>query len=567
MLLKRTGSFYGRLVAKPEKTENPEVVLEENVTLQDQIENLRAKISLKERYNKVQSEEVEECRVGVSTLTNDLWTETNKLRNQLAHALDLEKQAVRNALRSHRSFQLALSGKIPDFAIAWLEDKVFDMSKRLNLLLDALACKRMKLKDSEDLVKLIENSPRPGTLKWEADSIKTCKTLEYAIENMRVKFESAQILHSKYREIRNILQDEKSYYAPSLRQLENQLNTQTRELDQLKTMLNEAAVFQNEALKNLAITEKEASENRRRRRRLMARMKKAVQKVLEVNLEKSTMAIINANQKKPFKYEHKYSTVADNLELGDTVVALRMKKLEIEKFQEKAKRLVESMRVPNLTYIPKRYQQVQHLAQQLNSEKRQKEETRDFLIRQRDHLLLIHSYLAYTGQKAEAEFKSSEAALQATNKDLKGDIDLTKKTIHHYGEIIVDVQLGLLSLNELLDGGAVKKKRPSNALSTGELIKLASMKITKLVNDINQLEIEIGEDSRFSLPAVEYDQMKVTRTTAVPPRLIRVGTPEKQDESDEEDYADLKVPTREDIKIKSAKIVSTGRMRRGLEHI
>ena len=59
------------------------------------------------------------------------------------------------------------------------------MTKRMNNLLHSLACKRQKLKESEDLIHLFEQAPRPGTSKWEQATLQKCRKLEYDIENVK----------------------------------------------------------------------------------------------------------------------------------------------------------------------------------------------------------------------------------------------------------------------------------------------------------------------------------------------------------------------------------------------
>jgi len=77
-------------------------------------------------------------------------------------AINSEKAAVQNALRTHREFQLAMTNKPPSVAVPWLDDKLFDMAKKLNLLFDRLKEKRKKLEEAEQMVLVIEKWPRPG---------------------------------------------------------------------------------------------------------------------------------------------------------------------------------------------------------------------------------------------------------------------------------------------------------------------------------------------------------------------------------------------------------------------
>ena len=59
-------------------------------------------------------EELEESRLGASSILQDLYNETVALEAKLMNALNAEKAAVQNALRTHREFQLAMTNKVPD---------------------------------------------------------------------------------------------------------------------------------------------------------------------------------------------------------------------------------------------------------------------------------------------------------------------------------------------------------------------------------------------------------------------------------------------------------------------
>jgi len=101
-------------------------------------------------------------------------------------AIFSEKAAVQNALRTHRKFQLAMTDRKASQAIPWLDDKLFDVIKHLNFLLDHLTHKRKKLEEAERMVIMIEKWPRPGTLPWELDALEQFHYLENRIESVRL---------------------------------------------------------------------------------------------------------------------------------------------------------------------------------------------------------------------------------------------------------------------------------------------------------------------------------------------------------------------------------------------
>ena len=62
---------------------------------------------------------------------------------------------------------------------------MFDVTKKLNELLDHLSIKRKKLEEAERMVIMIEKWPRPGTLPWEVDALEKFHFLENKIENVK----------------------------------------------------------------------------------------------------------------------------------------------------------------------------------------------------------------------------------------------------------------------------------------------------------------------------------------------------------------------------------------------
>lgn len=164
-------------------------------------------------------------------------SETKHLRKELLEALNAEKNAVQKALRSHREFQLAMTGRSASIAIPWLEDKVFDISKRLNIYVHSLAQKRKKLEIAEELVDQIERWPRPGTMPWEIKAVTAFTSYESRIEHMKVKAETANILRAKYTQISHSLGEERGKYYPIIAAIDEQARSFNRELEDLQKSL------------------------------------------------------------------------------------------------------------------------------------------------------------------------------------------------------------------------------------------------------------------------------------------------------------------------------------------
>lgn len=578
---RKSHSTYGRFVPKPEAQNISEEISDEvrmiyristhnrptfqlidfcflctsqAIPIQDQIENLRAKISLKERYNKALQDDLAESNEGASTYISQLSEETKELRTKLVEALESEKAAVQNALRTHREFQLAMTNRPPSVAIPWLDDKLFDMAKLLNSLLDKLKHKRKKLEESEQEVIAIEKCPRPGTLPWEVDAISTFNRLECLIEGQKVKRETCFILHSKYIEIKYQLLAERGKYASILKNMECSLRTLKNELNSLETMLDDAVYFRNEAYKNLVLTEKEASENRKRRRIQMSKMKRAVERILEENQRVPTK-----KDKDKEKQNIRTSLLANaGPSLSEMAELLKLKRMEVEEYQGRARKLVETMRVPDLTYIPARLRTVSRIGQRLKIELEMKQNLRDLLIKQKDQLTLVLHYFRYTGVVQLEEFETFQKEYLKSIREAKSRQDEVVRKLDKVGQINVELRLGLLSILDHLsaDRRKTKTSRDENMMQS---MKLIIQLISKLLEEIKGLR------GMFRRPA-DRNYSLFVKPLPLPNKFIRVGTPHQSEESEgDDDFVDSKVPGRTEIKAKSARLLNQAMLQRGMK--
>jgi len=152
------------------------------------------------------------------------------------------------------------------------------------------------------------------------------------------------------------------------------------------------------------LTQKEASENRRTRRLQMAKMKSAVRRVLESNLNLAAAAGATPGGK-PAQFRGESLVPVDSTSFGPGVFAemIRYKRSEIEKFQDCAELLVTTMRVPDLTFVTTRFQSVMSLGERLRLELISKEDLLFTLIHQKAQLYVLLVHFTYTGSNVTKE--------------------------------------------------------------------------------------------------------------------------------------------------------------------
>jgi len=339
--------------------------------------------------------------------------------------------------------------------------------------------------------------------------------------------------------------------------MEVSLRILKNELASLETMLDDATFFRNEARQNLLLTEKEASENRRHRRVQMAKMKKAVEKILEENQR------VPANNKLAHGGGGKVNR-SETLQVlnpalrNDISEILRVKRMEVDEFKTRGRRLVDAMRVPDITYIPTRLRVVARVGVRLQEEMLAKEKLRDLFLKQKAQLQLILYYFRYTGVAKQEEFTKLKEQYESSIEEAKKKNALMTRRLDRLGDVQVQLRLGMLSIFEQLTEGKKKiSHKPHEDLR--ENLKNICHKLKKMVEANTELEAGFGDIEP------ERNYVSYVKPPFFPNRLIRVGNPPLSEDSEEDDdLVDSKVPSRAEIKMKSARFLTQANLKRGI---
>ncbi|ODM96079.1 hypothetical protein Ocin01_10595 [Orchesella cincta] len=549
----------GRYAKKPnESDENPSFDDDTSIPLQDQIDNLRAKISLKEKYNKALLEEVSETNAGAATMITELTELNQKLREDLQHELRAEQFAVKKALRSYRLFQLAVSEKDAEYVINWLDDKIFDACKTLNEGLHRLRIMQNKLQEAETQVIFLESCPVPGTEPWERKAEDDRIALESAIENTKATRDACKLLNNKYREILVFLKGERGKWPHMMANMERSLNQLKKELAGLEVMLDDANRFRDEAFEKMKLVEEEASANRKQRRGQMNKMKKSVEKALDANTAKYQTKD-NPKERTSITgraLDHGTSSTfgqADSTMMQQKVQEMKVKQAQVLDYEERANKIVDIMRVPDLRYCPKRLKTVRKVTEVLNEELALKEEMRQ--------MQLILEHFRYTGIQEEEEFAGKCVEKEQEIAKKEDEVQHKEKERHLKGTTACDLRFSLLSVEEMFNQG---KKKPLGRKQEDIrlMMKKISEKVQGLVDSVEGLRKEFPEGSQPQRSYAAYVKLNVHA------RLVRVGGAEEvevDDDSDPDaDLIDSKVPNREELKSRSDKFYAQALLRKGI---
>jgi endonuclease III len=103
--------------------------------------------------------------------------------------------------------------------VPWLEDKVYAVEKRLNLVVSDLLAERHKVEDIQKILMSIETITEFGGSNVEQELIAKQNSLKYTIDTLGVQKETASVLKGCYTKIRNTLKRENSNCIVSLKEL------------------------------------------------------------------------------------------------------------------------------------------------------------------------------------------------------------------------------------------------------------------------------------------------------------------------------------------------------------
>jgi hypothetical protein len=160
--------------------------------------------------------------------------------------------------------------------------------------------------------------------------------------------------------------------------------------------------------------------------------------------------------------------------------------MEMDELKGLVSQLVETTRVPHLTHIPARFQILSKVGINLKSEQAEKLKLREILIRQRDYLLLISSYLNFNGASELTDFEKVVQDYDSVLSNLKQGVIQRLRVLNTCNSRLDSVRLGMSAILNRLDN-----QKNHHITDVDHLLKyLPSFqnKIEKLMHDIHHLD-------------------------------------------------------------------------------
>jgi len=232
--------------------------------------------------------------------------------------------------------------------------------------------------------------------------------------------------------------------------------------------------------------------------------------------------------------------------------------MEVEEYQGRARKLVETMRVPDLTHIPVRLKTVSKIGHRLRDELESKEKLRDMFIKQRSQLQLILYYFRYTGIAQQEDYEAFQDEYEKSIAEAESRQTEVIRKLDKVGQINLELRVGLLSL---LDHLNTERRKGRSAYPKEQM--MSSMKL--IINKIKKIIEQNDEMQKLFKKPPERNYSPYVKPLALPNRLIRVGTPQHSEESDgDDDFVDSKVPGRAEIKARSARFLNQALLKRGI---
>ncbi|CAG7726467.1 unnamed protein product [Allacma fusca] len=547
-------SMYSRPIAKPKPKTLTYITdiadLEQDV--QEKIDYLRKKMLVTRKREKVIREESTEMTANTAEDLVMLIRQNDRMQATLTEALYSEQDTVKDALRTHPLFQMAMTNKGAEETISWLEDKIFDLAKVINRLYCKMCCKKAKLDDIEMMVSLLEKYPKPGSSPYEIELQERLTKIQLSIELALYRRTTAAVLQKKYKEVKDDIEAGNGQYEIILKEMEKKIEELYSEQQIMSNILCVATQFQKQKQKDLRDYEKAYNTNYKIRRAQLKKKRKQTEDKLE---QEERNAILESHRIQA--EQQKLNEQVDPKKEQEATERKAKLKEKLEIYRGKLNRLQDIMRVENINKVVTRMRHVVWLAYHLQNEAVLKTQLNRALEKQRNNLLLLKCHMKYSGFVESRDYNEKKAALEADRLAIDAEVQKIHEKMHKFALASHEGSLGILTLLKKLGD------RYKGARTYKQRIKTMFSLMENLKDELISAREEVSDPTKEKKPF-----LKLLKPHRPEKRLVRVGTPPPSDADDDIDDAardaltDRMVPGRAQMKERSERFMKRIQMKK-----
>ncbi|CAL1533535.1 unnamed protein product [Lymnaea stagnalis] len=535
-------------------TNNPAV--ERSVV--DQIEELKAKITLLEGDRKAYYESSQYALQKNKEKISSLRKETKELRQQLKDKLSQDSHVIGKAFHDRPVERAALANKSGRQAITIFDHKVCDSMKQLNAKKHVTARKQKKLEELQtqynQMVK--DSADAVNTEKGDSADAQTMRYLENSYDKIALKTEEAKQVQRVYLDIKHRFEVEAQEYPTKLDAIEQEIRSTRAQLKDLKAMHNDAQLSRDAAVNDLRRHEETVYADRKNREIELQKMKKeAEEKKMQHERIEKRLAQRGSIQQDEINMDQSGGSGKDNQE-------------KITSYEEAFKRIKECTGVSETMEVVYRFENQGETTRHLEELKKDSEKQITRLREEKEKLQEEFEEMKYSG---EAKLSSGQTMLEEFEAHLAKEEDRRDKAdeqLQRSSRILVQVKAGVEHLADKLHHlKATKGHVPTAqipATSDEYVLDQLSTSEEKLLKLLEELD---GINFEETLKEMEEHEFHASIEGKLPAYNTRVKLPQTQrdlvyEDDDDSGEDDTDVPNRSAIKKQSQFIVDSKTKRR-----
>eukprot|EP00794_Sanderia_malayensis_P015955 gene15955-17560_t len=459
-----------------------------NLTLTEQIEELRRKIALLDGDKKAYYETSQWTMQQNKDIIQKLRAKNKDLRGDLAKKKAGDEKVIDEAFKERDPVRhCAMRGTSGRAAIAKVDQQVCETKKKLNALSNQRKVREKKLAslttDYNQMVRdaeVIEN-----TDVGESDEAQQLRTLENRLDKMNLKLNEASKIETTYVQILEHQKEERRSWPKKLDALEQSIKQQEEELKELRAMHNDALIAKENARQQLTKLEQSLFEAKKEREARLEKCKKQAEEKKE-------------HAEKVEKRLQRPSLQQDDLahDQKSQLSGVEQEK-KISTYEEAMAKIKDATGVSDIQEVVQRFLSQGDTHKHLEELKINNEKMLARLKEEKEKLQAEFEEMKYSG---EAKMSSGQRMLeefQARLAEEERKCEEIKQRQERSSRILVDVKAGIEHLADKLQYlKAPKGHVPQAQLTPGsdeyvlDLLGTTEQKLLKLMEDLGGKNIQ-----------------------------------------------------------------------------
>ncbi|CAH1271147.1 CCDC151 [Branchiostoma lanceolatum] len=456
-------------------------------TAHDQIDQLKSKLSLKDRDRQAYYEASQRAIAKNESLVLALHAGNKEQRVALAESQNRDGEVINQVFQERKTTRLAMLRNTAKKAIDLMDQKGCEDAKRYNAMQHQRSMCEQRLRDLQTLLDSMELAGSKGPK--DIDQEQVIRQLENRIDKMRIRINTAKNIRHTYEEILHYLKEESLVFPEKLDAMELAIRAQDKELAELRSIQQDAQLSREAAKSDLQKQEQAHFEAKRMREQTLNEKKKQVEKQKEFAEKAEKRA-----QRATF---HADDHAHDNPVPGLSIT----KSAELIQTYEEAFRLIkEATVVFDINDIVWQFQTQDGTTRHLEKQSRDAEQLRAKLREEKNRFTAEFSELKYSG---EAVLSQNALLLEQMGDHLKqeeGRFSGALTRLERTQRVLTQATIGIHNLMDKLNAVKISVKKFPVPVSKMEVRDHLDVCEQKLLLLMKQVQLKVGP------PGVERDK-------------------------------------------------------------